>query len=483
MPLLADRRAAHNARMERMAGVDAGYLYMETPTMHMHTLKVALIEPVPGLDFVGFTRGMLSRLPDLPPLLRRVLPVPFALNHPLWIADRAIDPARHFIHDRVPAPGELGELEELIGRIASTPLDRSVPLWEMHWCDGLADGRVAVVGKMHHALADGAAANALLANVTDSLGPDGLPADHVTAQSPDLEPTPSRASLVRSALLDAIRQLADVPGLVRRTAAALLSLGRHKRRSTVVVPRPVLDAPRVSFNGPLTSRRNFATCSLPLEEIKEVRRAQGVSANDVVLAIVAGALRTWMADRGERPSVSLVAGVPVATDKQDAPIRLGGNRVSNLFTSLATDIDDPLERLLAISRTTTESKLIQKTLGLDMLADWVQFTPPAPFSAAMRFYSRVRAAGLHSAPFNVIVSNVPGPRELATISGAVLSDLFSVGPILEGIGLNVTAWSYVDRMNFSVLSCPDLVPDLGPLVAEFRPALDELRNLESRQPS
>lgn len=464
-----------------MAGVDAGYLYMETPTMHMHTLKVALIEPVPGLDFAGFTSGLLSRLHDLPPLRRRVLPVPFALNHPIWIADRDIDPARHLFHDRVPAPGGMGDLEELIGRIASAPLDRSVPPWEMHLCEGLADGRMAIVAKMHHALADGGAANALLANVTDSLGPDGSSTDHaVVPTAPDLEPTPTRASLVRSALLDAIRQLADLPGLIGRTGAALISLRRHKRRSSVVVPRPVLDAPRVSFNGALTGRRIFATCSLPLEEIKEVRRAQGVSANDVVLAIVAGALRTWMADRGERPSVSLVAGVPVATDKQDAPIRLGGNRVSNLFTSLATDIDDPLERLLAISRTTTESKLIQKTLGLDMLADWVQFTPPAPFSAAMRFYSRVRAAGLHSAPFNVIVSNVPGPRELATISGAVLSDLFSVGPILEGIGLNVTAWSYVDRMNFSVLSCPDLVPDLGPLIAELRPALDELHTMESR---
>ena len=190
----------------------------------------------------------------------------------------------------------------------------------------------------------------------------------------------------------------------------------------------------------------------------------GVTVNDVVLAVVGGALRRWMAARGERPGASLVAAVPVATDPPDSPPRLGGNRVSNLFTTLATDLDDPRERLLQISRTTAEAKLVHRTLGVDMLSDWVQFTPPAPFGAFMRLYSRLEGRVAPPAPFNVIVSNVPGPRQEATVAGARLADLFSVGPILEGMGLNVTAWSYVDRMNFSLLSCPELVPDLAPLV-------------------
>ncbi|SDO47762.1 Diacylglycerol O-acyltransferase [Nocardioides szechwanensis] len=453
-----------------MEGVDAGYLYMETPTQHMHTLKVALIEPAPGLDLAAFSTGLLDRLDDLPPLRRRVLPVPFALNHPVWVADRPIDPKRHFFHHHVPAPGGLAELEEVIGRIASTPLARDVPLWEIHLCDGLAEGRLATVAKLHHAVADGNAANALLANVTDV----AAAGRHQATAGLGLEPTPGRADLVRSALADAIVQIGSVPGLVWRTVRALVAVARHKRRSIVPTPRPVLDAPRVSFNGPLSSRRVFATCSLPLDEIQAVRRLHGVSVNDVVLAVVAGALRSWMDARGERPTSSLLAGVPVGTDQRGGPPRLGGNRVSNLFTTLATDVDDPIARLQLISRTTGEAKQVQNTLGLDMLADWVQFTPPAPFSAGMRLYSRSRAASLHAAPFNVIVSNVPGPREPAQIDRARLSDLYSVGPILEGIGLNVTAWSYVDRMNFSALSCPDLVGDLGSLMSRFRPALDEL---------
>jgi diacylglycerol O-acyltransferase len=458
--------------MERMEGVDAGYLYMETPTMHMHTLKIALVQPSEAFDFDRLTRELLGRLHRLPPFTRRALPVPFALNHPLWITDHEIDPTQHIFRHQVAAPGDMASLERLIGRIAGAPLDRTVPLWEIHVCEGMADGRIAMVAKMHHALADGVAANALLANVTDAAS------SPASSSVTGLEPTPSRLAQVRMALADAIRQTLSLPALLMRTGSSVAALVRHRRRSEVDVPRPVLDVPRVSFNGALGAGRVFATHTLPLDEIKRVRLAQGVSINDVVLAVVSGALRRWMAARAERPDGSLVAAVPVATDPPDSPPRLGGNRVSNLFTTLATDIDDPRERLLDISRTTAEAKLVHRTLGVDMLVDWVQFTPPAPMAAVMRLYSHSKAASRHPSPCNVIVSNVPGPRVEATVAGARLSDLFSVGPILEGMGLNITAWSYVDRMNFSLLSCPELVPDLAPIVAELRPALDELLSME-----
>ncbi|MEJ7834314.1 MAG: wax ester/triacylglycerol synthase family O-acyltransferase [Nocardioides sp.] len=459
--------------MERMEGVDAGYLYMETPTQHMHTLKVALIGPAPTFEFERFAGALVDRLDRLPPLRRRVLPVPFALNHPVWIEDRPVDPQRHIVRHVLPAPGGMAELEELIGRIAGTPLDRRLPLWEMHVCEGLSGDRFAVVTKMHHAIADGAAANALLANVTDTLDP---PTPGPKPGTAPLEATPSRLALVGSALRDAIRQTVDLPALLWRTGRAVAAVVRHKRGSSVAVPRPMLDVPRVSFNGALTARRGFATCTLPMNEIKDVRRQHGVSVNDVVLAIVAGALREWMEERGELPRSPLTAGVPVGTDLPGAPVRLTGNRVSNLFTTLATDVDEPGKRLAEIARVTAESKAVQRTLGHDMLTDWVQYTPPAPFTAAMRLYSRTRAASMHPAPFNVVVSNVPGLRETAEFSGTALDDFFSVGPILEGIGLNVTVWSYADRMNFSLLSCPDLLADLGPLVARFGPALDALRD-------
>ena len=460
--------------MRRMEGVDAGYLYMETPSMHMHTLKIAVIEPDEPFTFERFSEELVGRLNRLPPLQRRVLPVPFALNHPLWISDREVDLSRHIVGHRLPAPGGMAELETLIGEIAGTQLDRSQPLWEMHVCEGMPDNQVAVVVKMHHALADGVAANALLGNVTDQ-GAD----EAVEPGSPlELEPTPTPGEQVRLALVDAVRQAVTLPALLWRTANAVAALVRHKRQSQVAVPRPVLDVPRTSLNGPLTARRSFATCALPMAELRQVRQAHDVTLNDVVLAVVSGALRRWLAARDEQPTASLVAGVPVGTDDPGAPVRLGGNRVSNLFTSLATDVDDPLERLRTISRTATEAKTVQRTLGPTMLIDWVEFTPPAPFSAVLRHYSAANTAARHAPPFNVIVSNVRGPGEPVTIAGAALRDLYSVGPILEGIGLNVTAWSYVDRLNVSLLSCPDLVADLGPIVDQLRPALDELLEMK-----
>jgi diacylglycerol O-acyltransferase / wax synthase len=458
-----------------MEGVDAGYLYLETPSMHMHTLKVALIDPSSRYSFAALRDELVARLDRIPPFQRRIQPVPLALNHPLWLHDHDLDPERHVVHHRLPTGAGLAEVEALVGEIAGTPLDRSVPLWEVHVAEGLADGRIAVVAKIHHALADGAAANALLANLTDA-------ADETAARTPApeaREPTPSGARQLRLALRDALHQLVTLPALLVRTAAAVTAVVRDRRASSEPVPRPVLDVPRVSFNTALTPRRSFATLTLPLEEIKQVRHRHAVSVNDVVLAIVSGALRSWLGERGELPARSLVCGVPVATDPPDAGPRLTGNRVSNLFTSLATDAADPHERLHRISRTTAASKQVQRTLGPQMLVDWVQFAPPGPLAGAMRLYSRFRGASRHAPPFNLVVSNVPGPREPLTISGAELDDLFSVGPILEGIGLNVTAWSYVDRMNVSLLSCPDLVPDLAPLVAGFRPALDELLTLEA----
>jgi len=454
-----------------MDGIDAGFLYMETPSVHMHTLKIAILEPRPGLTYDTFVTGLLARLKRLPPLRRRVVPVPFGLNHPVWVTLPRIDAAHHLHRHHIGGEGSMRDLETLIGEIASTPLDRRHPLWELHYCEGLPGGRVAVVGKMHHALADGVAANALLGNVTDVRSAE-LP--EVPQQPEAATRTPGRATLVRDALRDAIVQIGQLPGLLVRTAFGVAGVVRERGHG-IRTPLPVLHAPRVSFNGSLTPQRTFATVSLSLTDFKRVRQQHdGVTLNDLVLGVVSGALRRWLADHDEHPSSSLLAGVPIGTDERDAVPRLGGNRVSNLFTTLATDIEDPAERLQLISATTTQAKRVQQLLGPSLLADWTQFTPPHPFAAAVRAYSWLNAASWHPSAFSVIVSNVPGPREPASVGGARLADLFSVGPLADGIGLNVTVWSYVDRMNFSLLACPDLLPDVDTLAAYFPDALAEL---------
>ncbi|HWJ81715.1 MAG TPA: wax ester/triacylglycerol synthase family O-acyltransferase [Nocardioides sp.] len=457
---------------ERMRGTDASFLYLETPSVHMHTLKIAVVEPNADMTFDNLVAGTLVRLRRMPALRRRVVPVPFNLNHPVLVTQRRIDPARHFFRHDLGGDATLRDAEREIGRIAGSPLDRDVPLWQVHLLDGLADGSTVIVGKIHHSLADGNAANAMLANLTDVRSADGTPsAWHDPA---DATPLPSRLRLVAEALRDAVLQIALLPRLLLATVQGVVAMLRYRRSTVTGVPLPLADAPRVSFNGPLTPRRSFATVTLPLADLKEVRREHDVTLNDVVLAVVSGALRRWLEQHGERPSASLTAGVPVGLDSAGAGPRLFGNAVSNLFTTLATDVDDPVQRLRRISRTAGHAKEMNRRLGSTMLTQWSQFAPPAPFSAAVRLWSRLRLVRFHRSAFSAIVSNVPGPRERISIGGARLSDIFSVGPLVDGIGLNVTVWSYVDRMNFSLLACPDLLPDVETLAAYFPPALAEL---------
>ncbi|MEJ7633602.1 wax ester/triacylglycerol synthase family O-acyltransferase [Aeromicrobium sp.] len=459
--------------IERMEGMDAGFLYLETPTVHMHTLKIAILEPSEHLTFDSFVTGTLARLKRLPPMRRRVVMTPFGLNHPMWVTQRRIDPQRHLHRQRIPGGGTMRDLEVLIGQIASTQLDRRFPLWELHYCEGLTDGRVAVVGKMHHALADGSAANALLGNVTDVRSAAVPPAPDEVYESTDR--VPGRPWLVRRALVDATMQVFSLPALLKRTALGLWAAGRYRRAHGREVPMPVLDAPRTSFNGSLTAKRNFATVTLPFAEVRRIRsQHEGVTINDMVLALVSGVLRRWLAAHDEHPSRSLTAGVPVGADQRGAAPRLGGNRVSNMFTTLATDIDDPVERLRHISRTSSSAKQIQQRMGVELMSDWGQFIPPSVFPVLVRAYSRAKAASWHPAAFNATVSNVPGPREPVSVGGARLSDMFSVGPLADGIGLNVTVWSYVTKLNFSLLACADLLPDVEVLASYFPAALAEL---------
>jgi WS/DGAT/MGAT family acyltransferase len=464
--------------MERMTGLDAGFLYMETPTLHMHTLKISVVDPsaIPGgYSFQRFREELERRLHLLPPFRRRVVEVPLGLDHPVWIEDAAFDLDHHVVRVDLPAPGGAREMDEMIGRIASVQLRRDRPLWQIWVLEGMESGEVCFVAKIHHAAADGVAAGALLANVL-SLDPD--PHDPDPPERPwRPDPMPSRFRLILDALRDRSRRTRLLPSLVRRTRRNVRALGEHQREAAVRPPRPIRDTPRTSFNGRLTSRRVFATSSFALEDFKTVKSAFGVSLNDVVLACVAGSLRRYLDDRSERLDRPLVAGVPVSSDRPGDDPRLGGNRVTNMFTSLRTDIDDPVERLKAISSVTGAAKDRINILGADLMADWAEHTPPRPFSWVMRTYSRSGLAARHRPPINLVVSNVPGPKFPLYIAGARLSALYSVGPILEGIGLNVTVWSYIDQMNVSAIACRERLPGIHDVTDGIGEALRELLKL------
>jgi len=446
--------------VERLTGLDASFLYNETPTLHMHTLKYTVLDlsTVPGgYDFARFRHELERRLHLLPPFRRRVVDVPAGLHHPVWIEDPDFDLDNHLRRIHVPAPGGRREMDETIAQIASWPLDRSRPLWEIWMLEGLEGGRVGFLAKVHHTLADGVAAAALLANVMTTTPEDVDPP--LPAEEWRPEPKPSGTRLVLMAVVDLFRSIGRLPGLLRRTLPRVRAVARHRKSAEVATPRPILDTVKTPFNGALTANRSFATETLSLDDVKMVKSAFGVTVNDVVLGLVAGSLRRWLDKRGALPAKPLVAGVPVSTDDPGEIKRLGGNKVSNMFTSLRTDLDDPVERLHAIHDVTSAAKVVHNLLGADMLADWSEYTPPRPYAAFMRLYGRLRLADRHRPPINLVVSNVPGPREPLFVAGGRMEGIYSVGPILEGIGMNVTVWSYCDQLNVGVIACREHVPD------------------------
>jgi diacylglycerol O-acyltransferase len=461
--------------MQRLTGLDAGYLYMETPTLHMHTLKISVLDPttVPGgYNFDRFKEELGKRMPLLPPFRRRLVPIPFGLNHPLWIEDPDFDLDWHVHRVAAPSPGGQREFCELISDIASHQLDRRRPLWEIWVVEGLEDGRVGFVAKMHHSVADGVAAAALLANVLDT-SPE---ADDLKAPR-DLwkpEAVPPKWRLILSALADLLVQFRTFPGLVRRTVAGMRDAAKVRKANPTVPAATPLNTPRTRFNGSLTPHRIFATTTVSLDEVKRVRKAFDVTVNDVVLAMCAGALLRYLDKHGDHLTKPLLAGVPVSTDGPTDTPRLAGNSVSNLFVSLRTDIDDPIDRLRAIHESATVAKEVFRAMGADMLADWSELTPPKPLTAFMRLYSRWRLADYHAPPQNAVISNVPGPTAPLYAAGAKLVELYSTGPILEGIGLNITVWSYLGTLYFGMISCRELMPDLWDLASLLPEALLEL---------
>ena len=459
--------------METMAGLDAKLLYSETRTAHMHTMKVA-VSDVSGLP-EGFSFDTLAEvlgqlLVRLPPFRRRPVPVPWGLGHPVWVEDPEFDLARHLDRVVLGGRGDDRALAAAVAEFAATPLPRDRPLWAIRVVEGLDDRRIAVVVKLHHAVADGSAAVALLHNAV-------LAATHEPDPSAPADPwvpeaVPTRWRLVVRALGEQRARIRGLPRLVGASLRSARDSERTRRSFAPMPPVPLHHIPRTSFNVSLTSERTYAMTRLPLDTLRRIRETTGTTLNDVYLAVCAGALRRYLDERGELPQRPLVVSVPVSTDPDVA--RLSGNRVDNIYVSLATDVADPVVRLRTIHDGVVAAKAVRSELGHDLLAQRADVVPPQLYQPSVRIWSRTHAADHLHPPLNVILSNVAGPKESIRIGPVTLEALYSVGPILEGIGCNITAWSYHDALGVSVIGCPKSLADPWALVDHLRPALDEL---------
>jgi len=459
--------------MLRLTGADALFLYTETPQLHTHTLKVALVDATAdpaGYSFAQEQEYVARRVRNVPPLRWRLLPTPFGLYHPLWIEDREVDLEFHVRRVAAPAPGGPKELADIIAEIASRPLDREHPLWESWMVEGLQSGKIAAVLKLHHAVADGPASVVLLEQL---LSPSHDEPDGAQPVAVPLDHAPAKGTLIRMALAELLPALGHGSvQLLRYVWGGTAGRVAHRTSAADGAAKPFA-APRTSLNGVLSGQRRFAFCSVPLADAKAVRAAFGVTINDVVLATVGRTLETYLRQRGELPMRPLVAAVPVSI-RPDSVKASYGNKSSVWYVSLPMSGADPVGRLYAIHRGTERAKHeYEETTGAHF-SDLLELLPP--FILRFLFVRAVNRMERRGGPphANVIVSNVRGPSERLEYSGRPLDTFYSVGPLLEGIGLNITTWSYVDQLNFSLLADRNLVADLWQIANGLRPAFDEL---------
>ena len=379
-------------------------LYTETPEIHMHTLKIGVLDVSDlegGYSFDVFRRVAYPRLSAMAPLRHQLVDVPLKLHHPMWVVNDDIDFDYHVRRVRVPAPGGRRELDQLIGEIASTPLDRSRPLWEMYVAEGLTDGRIAIIHKVHHVLADGVASANQMARAMEPYEP---PAGVRVSDGSSTAWT--RADLLKAAGRDHVGLIRKLPRLINETATGV---SRVRRRSKERGHHPDLARnfapPQCFINHVVSPRRRFATAPLSLADVKETSKHLGVTLNDIVLATAAGALRQLLLRYDGRADSPLIAGVPVSYNT--SPERLVGNEFTYMTPSLPVQIDDPMERVKLTSVATAIAKENHQLLGPTLLPAWLSYLPPALAPGMFRRQaSRVESASV----MNLTISNVPGPR-------------------------------------------------------------------------
>ena len=461
--------------MRRLSGQDGGFLLLDVPVQPMQTMVLAILRPGPAgaLRVEDVQRHMAARLHELPAFRGRVVPVPLGLSHPLFAEDPGFDAGRHIRHALLPEPGGDGELDGLCARLAEQRLDRSRPLWQMTLVDGLAGDRQALVLEIHHALMDGFATLATLARIFSAPCDEEPQPDN--AWCPDR--VPGGVRLIAGALGHQARVLVRLPGLVGRTRRGAAAVKRRRSESAIKAPEPGVDTPLSRINRGFTADRRYARTGLSLEDVKRVKEAAGVTVNDVVLAVVAGALRSYLEARGELPDRPLVASVPVGMEGREAPARAEGNRFSRLTTSLATDVADPWTRLRTIAAVTREAKDCLDLAGRELLPDWLEYLPPLVGDPAVRrMQAARRKTGKAPAKLdaNVVISNIRGPSEPWQFGSAVVEEMYVTGPPNGGVGVTIVAWDYAGRLLLGLLSFADSVEDPGELVAGLHRSLADL---------
>jgi diacylglycerol O-acyltransferase len=490
--------------MRQLTSLDAQFLRMENARTYGHVGGLAVYDPstAPGgeLTIRDICRLVGERLHLLPVFRWRLAEVPLSLDLPYWIEDPDFDLDFHIRESAVPPPGNDDRLAEVVARIFARPLDRRRPLWELYLIHGLEGGRVALLTKIHHAAVDGVSGNELLSILLDP-SPEGREIPPAPLGSGAGERAPGELEMLGRGLLGLPRQpiralrsvpsavpnLIELPGanavpgvptLSRAVTRARKALGSDEDSDVLEVT--TARAPGTFFNGPISPHRRLAIGRVSLDTVKAIKNAAAITVNDVVVALCASALREWLLEEDELPDEPLVAMVPVSVRSEEQKGTFG-NRISMMVVPIATDEPDPRQRLVRTHELLRSAKDRHRALPADLLTDATSFIPPAVMALAAR--TTMGVLGRTRPPLNLVISNVPGPREPLFCAGAKLEANYPVSAIADGVGLNMTVMSYRDRLDFGLVGDRDQIADLWPLMRGLERALDEMEEIVCGKPA
>jgi WS/DGAT/MGAT family acyltransferase len=453
---------------DRLTAIDASFLHQEGPTSHMHVGAISLFEGPPP-PYTELLDALRERLHLVPRYRQKLSVPPAASGRPLWIDDPTFNLEYHVRQTALPRPGSEQQLMRLAARIFSQQLDRSKPLWETWLVEGLEDGGFALISKTHHALIDGVA-GVDLAQVIYDLGPVPTVIDHPGEPwRPAPEPTPAEvlAAGTLGLLRTGINTATAAAGLALRPMTALKGAREAAEGLGEVAWAGLNPAPETPLNVEIGPHRRFAGVRTQLDDFKTVKGALGGTVNDVVLAVVSGALRGWLQSRGVRTEgMELRALVPVSIRGEDEH-GTGGNRIAAMRGPLPVYIDDPVARLQAVREGMGALKESKQAVGAEVLASVQNFAPPTILAQASRLNFSTRL-------FNLIVTNVPGPQFPLYVRGRELLDVFPIAFLPKDHALAIAIMSYNGHMNFGLLGDFDALPDIDAIADGIDASLAEL---------
>ena len=447
--------------MQRMNGIDPMFIYSDTRETPMEIAYACVFDPATadgGYSFERVTKVLETRMPNLTPFRRRLMRVPLGLDHPRWVDDPDFDLANHLHRGALPAPGEIGQFTQMVAEVMSRPLQPDQPPWEMHVIEGLAGGMVGLIAKVHHSVIDGVAGAALLAQLLDFTSEGSA----VTRPCPPWLPQglPSQKELVTDALPSVFTSPVRVVRAARevgRTAVRMARRALDNATGPVSIP---LGAPPI-FESPVRARRAVSFAVLDMKEVRALKSRYGSTINDVVLAVCSGALRSYLAARDQDADSPLVAVVPVSVRPEDAGG--AGNQLSAMFVSLSNDRQTPLERLRTVTEASASCKGQEQAVGFGPMATLLSDAVPPALAKPMiqlglrsGILRKVRAG-------NLMISNVRGPDFPLYFAGMELRAVYPIGPVVDGLVLNVTVQSYLDSLFVGINACATGVSDLPAL--------------------